>query len=88
MWLLISSGWLRVIAKEINHRGRGGHRELLFLCAVLSVLSVVSQNQNFRKILKSLCFMPRWSQRFETAHSTVKSKGHNDFGKKSDSIPF
>jgi hypothetical protein len=30
------------MAKKINHRGRGGHRELLF--SVSSVLSVVFQN--------------------------------------------
>ncbi len=27
---LIFSGWTLIMAKKINHRGHGGHRELLF----------------------------------------------------------
>jgi len=41
-----------VMAKNINHRGRGECRELLFLC-VLYALCGFSKTQ-FRKIIKSL----------------------------------
>jgi hypothetical protein len=44
--------WKWVMAKKINHRGHGGHRELLF--SVSSVLSVVFQNPGSQKTIKSL----------------------------------
>ena len=34
MWLFNFFRVGLVIAKKINHRGHGGHRELLFLCAL------------------------------------------------------
>nr|QNO46563.1 hypothetical protein BHHJPBMP_00010 [Methanosarcinales archaeon ANME-2c ERB4] len=35
---LIFSGWTLIMAKKINHRGHGGHRELLFsLCPLCSL---------------------------------------------------
>ena len=48
---LIFSGWTLIMAKKINHRGHGGHRELLFsLCPLCSRFS----KTRFRKIIKSL----------------------------------
>jgi|LGVF01.2.fsa_nt_gb hypothetical protein len=38
---LIFSGWTPVMANKINHRGRGGYRELLFsLCPLYSLCSL------------------------------------------------
>ncbi len=47
-----------VMAKKINHRGHGGHRELQFsLCPLCSLWFF--QNQ-FQKIMKSLRFCSDW----------------------------
>ncbi len=54
LWLFNFSGWTLIMVKKINHRGHGGHRELLFsLCPLCSLWFF--QNP-FQKIIKSLLF--------------------------------
>jgi hypothetical protein len=44
---LIFSGWTLIMAKKINHRGHGGHRELLF-----SLCPLWFSKTHFQKIIK------------------------------------